>query len=292
MRRVWTRFLSVGLAAGLSACGADRATGRETLFFSAIPDQNNTELASKFGKVAAYLTRELGVPVKYRAASDYGAAVEMFKSGDIQLAWFGGLTGCQARQAVAGARAIAQGREDPNFFSYFIAHKSTGLERSDDFPAAIRDLTFTFGSEKSTSGRLMPEYFIKKHTGQDPRQFFTRPYGFSGSHDKTWEAVQSGRIQAGVLNYTTYDKAVAAGNLDPTVCRIVWKTPDYADYNFTAHPILAERYGAGFIEKLQKALLAMRGDLLQAFPRSALIEARNEDFDAIAVVARDLNLLR
>ncbi|MHC4730434.1 MAG: putative selenate ABC transporter substrate-binding protein [Planctomycetota bacterium] len=282
----------MGLAAGLVSCGADSADSEKTLFFSAIPDQNSTELAQKFGKIEAYLTRELGVAVKYRAASDYGASVEMFKSGDIQLAWFGGLTGCQARQAVAGARAIAQGREDPEFYSYFIAHQSTGLERSDDFPTAIRDLTFTFGSEKSTSGRLMPEYFIRKHSGQDPRDFFSKPYGFSGSHDKTWEAVQSGRVEAGVLNYTTYDKAVKAGNLDPAVCRIIWKTPYYADYNFTAHPILEERYGKGFVEKLQKALLAMRGDLLQAFPRSAMIEARNEDFDAIATVARSLNLLR
>jgi phosphonate transport system substrate-binding protein len=288
MRSVWACVLAVGLA----SCGADSAAGRETLYFSAIPDQNNTELREKFEKIAAYLTRELGVTVKFRAVSDYGASVEMFKSSDIQLAWFGGLTGCQARQAVPGARAIAQGKEDPKFFSYFIAHESTGLERSDDFPAAIRDLTFTFGSEKSTSGRLMPEYFIRTHSGQGPSEFFAKPYGFSGSHDKTWEAVQSGRIQAGVLNYTTYDKRVKDGSIDPARCRIIWKTPFYADYNFTAHPILDERYGKGFTEKLQKALLAMRGDLLQAFPRSALIEARNEDFEAIATVARSLNLLR
>ncbi|MHC4817356.1 MAG: putative selenate ABC transporter substrate-binding protein [Planctomycetota bacterium] len=288
MRDLWKWIL----VAGLAGCGADSADGEKTLFFSAIPDQNNTELAQKFGRIAEYLTRELGVEVKYRAASDYGAAVEMFKSADIQLAWFGGLTGCQARQAVEGARALAQGQEDPNFYSYFIAHKDTGLERMDTFPTAIRDLTFTFGSEKSTSGRLMPEYFIRRHSGQGPEDFFSKPYGFSGSHDKTWEAVQSGRIQAGVLNYTTYDKAVKAGQLDPAVCRIIWKTPVYADYNFTAHPILEKRYGKGFLEKLQKALLAMRGDLLQAFPRTAMIEATNEDFDAIATVAKSLNLLR
>jgi len=288
MRGVWACIL----AAGLTSCGADNTARRETLYFSAIPDQNNTELEQKFGKIAAYLTRELGVSFKFRAVSDYGASVEMFKSGDIQLAWFGGLTGCQARQAVPGARAIVQGKEDPEFYSYFIAHKSTGLERSDDFPMAIRDLTFTFGSEKSTSGRLMPEHFIRTHSGQGPREFFSKPYGFSGSHDKTWEAVQSGRIQAGVLNYTTYDKRVKDGSIDPAVCRIIWKTPYYADYNFTAHPILEESHGKGFTGRLQKALLAMRGDLLQAFPRSALIEARNEDFDAIATVAKSLNLLR
>ena len=85
---------------------------------------------------------------------------------------------------------------------------------------------------------------------------------------------------------------VKEGKLDPTLCKVIWKTPYYADYNFTAHPILEERYGQGFTEKLKDALLAMRGDLLQAFPRSALIDAKNEDFDAIATVARSLNLLR
>lgn len=288
MRSALTWIL-VALSTG---CGAGDADREKTLHFSAIPDQNNTELARKFGRIAEYLTQELGVPVKYRAASDYGASVEMFKSGDIQLAWFGGLTGCQARRAVEGARAIAQGREDPKFYSYFIAHRSTGLERSDTFPTAIRDLSFTFGSEKSTSGRLMPEYYIRKYSGRGPAEFFSKPYGFSGSHDKTWEAVQSGRVQAGVLNYTTYDKRVKDGSIDPAVCRIIWKTPSYADYNFTAHPVLEVRYGRGFTEKLKNALLSMRGDLLEAFPRSALIEAHNEDFEAIATVAKSLNLLR
>ncbi|MHC4666835.1 MAG: putative selenate ABC transporter substrate-binding protein [Planctomycetota bacterium] len=277
-----------GEMAGSPAAGATA----EVLYFSAIPDQNSTELAEKFGRIADYLSRTLDVPVRYRPASDYGASVEMFKSGDIQLAWFGGLTGCQARQAVPGARAIAQGQEDPRFYSYFIAHADTGLERSDEFPAAIADLTFTFGSEKSTSGRLMPEYFIRRRTGKSPREFFAKPFGYSGSHDKTWEAVQSGRVQAGALNYTTYDKRVWEGKIDPEVCKIIWKSPEYADYNFTAHPVLEERYGKGFTDRLQEALVAMSGDLLLAFPRSALIEAANEDFDALAQVARELNLLR
>ena len=97
---------AISLAAfSMAACGDDAATGegadtaKATLYFSAIPDQGGTELTEKFGKVADYLSAELGVPVRYRPASDYGASVEMFKNGDIHLAWFGGLTGCQARAA-------------------------------------------------------------------------------------------------------------------------------------------------------------------------------------------------
>ena len=138
------------------------------LRYSAIPDQNTTELAQRFAPLTDHLARELGVPVEYVPARDYQASVEMFRNGDIMLAWFGGLTGVQARAAVPGARAIAQGDADPEYFSYFIANAATGLERSDEFPAGLGDLTFTFGSESSTSGRLMPEYFIRRTPASRP----------------------------------------------------------------------------------------------------------------------------
>lgn len=271
----------------------ESAAGKPILRFSAIPDQNSTELRGKFGAIAEYLSNALDVEVHYVPASDYKSSVEMFKNGDIHLAWFGGLTGVQARHGVAGARAIAQGAEDPKYYSYFIAHKDTGLERSDDFPHGIAAMTFTFGSESSTSGRLMPEFFIRNNTGKAPEEFFAARPGFSGSHDKTVELVESGQVQAGAVNYAVYDRRVQEGKTDPEVCRIVWKTPEYADYNFTAHPELVSMFGAGFIDKLQAALIAMDDPkLLGAFPRSAIIAARDEDFAGIAKVARELGFIR
>jgi phosphonate transport system substrate-binding protein len=284
------RIPALALVALIAAC---QAADDKTLYFSAIPDQNNTELAEKFGKVADYLSAELGVPVVYRPARDYGASVEMFKNGDIQLAWFGGLTGVQARQAIPGARAIAQGRADPKYYSYFIAHRDAGLDRSDAFPTKIADMKFSFGSRKSTSGRLMPEFFIRQNTGKGPDEFFNKQYTFSKSHDMTAELVESGQVQAGVLNYRVYEKRVESGKTDPAVCKIIWKTPFYADYNFTAHPDLETMFGAGFTEKLQKALIGMKDkELLDAFPREALIPAKNEDFDGIVGVAEELDMLR
>jgi phosphonate transport system substrate-binding protein len=281
--------LLVGLLGGCGGGGESAAV----LKFTAIPDQNTTELREKFAPFAAHLAEVLGVPVEYVPARDYQASVEMFRNGDVHLAWFGGLTGVQARDAVPGARAIAQGRADPEYFSYFIANASTGLERSDEFPMAIGDLSFTFGSESSTSGRLMPEYFIRKASGRAPAEFFSQPFGFSGSHDKTVELVESGRYEAGVVNYKVYEKRVKNGDTDPTVVKIVWKTPYYADYNFTAHPALDTLFGAGFVDRLQAALVAIDDPaLLRALPREKLIPARNEDFEGIADVARQLGMLR
>lgn len=261
--------------------------------FSAIPDQNSTETLEKLRPLIDHLAAELGVEVDYVPARDYQAAVEMFKNGDVQLAWFGGLTGVQARRAVDGARAIAQGASDPEFFSYLIAHRDTGLEPSDDFPTAISDLSFTFGSESSTSGRLMPEYFIRQNTGQSPDDFFTQPIGFSGSHDRTVQWVESGQFQVGAVNYSVYDKRVAAGDTDPEVVRAIWKTPFYADYNWTVRPDVDALFGAGFTDRLQSTLVAIDDpSLLAALPRQRLIAATNEDFEGIAKVASELGMVR
>lgn len=283
-------LLAVLLTAG---CGGEKSADQPVLRFSAIPDQNTTELQQRFAPFAAYLSKELGVPVEYVPARDYQASVEMFRNGDILLAWFGGLTGVQARTAVSGAQAIAQGEADPRYYSYFIAHGDTPLQAGEEFPAAIANHTFTFGSESSTSGRLMPEHFIKTNSGLSPAEFFSQPFGFSGSHDKTCELVEAGRFEVGVVNYKVYDRRVADGTTDPAKCKVIWRTPVYADYNFTAHPDLETKFGAGFTDKLQQVLLGIEDvALLEALPRKKLIAAENAEFEGIEAVARELGMVR
>src|SRR5688572_25903939 len=174
-----------GTEAGKPAAAGKTGPDAPTLYFSAIPDANKSELTEGFGRWAEHLGKELGVPVKYRPATDYTASVEAFKNGDIQLAWFGGVTGVQARRAVKGARAIAQGKTDPMFYSYFVANSSTGIQPSDTFPMALAGKNFTFGPETSTSGRVMPEFFIREATKKSPADFFGHPNKHTKGHDVT-----------------------------------------------------------------------------------------------------------
>ncbi len=276
-------------------CGqkSQESSDSPVLRFSAIPDQNTTEMSQRFAPFADHLAQELGVKVEYVPARDYQASVEMFRNGDILLAWFGGLTGVQARAAVPGARAIAQGLADPHYYSYVIANANTGLSQAETFPMAIADHTFTFGPVSSTSGRLMPEYFIRAETGKSPADFFSKPVGFSGSHDETCELVAAGRFEVGVVNYKVYDRRVAAGKMDPNICRVIWRTHAYADYSFTAHPELEVTFGEGFTAKLRDVLLNISDPaLLNALPREKLIAATDEDFAGIAAVARELGMVR
>jgi phosphonate transport system substrate-binding protein len=285
-------FGSIAVAATaltLSSCGdkGEDEGGDETavLRFSAIPDKTTTGQAERFKPVAEFLSKELGVKVEFVPAIDYSASVEKFENGDIQLAWFGGVSGVQARNAVDGAKALAAGKEDLAFKSYFIANSATGLERSDDFPAAIAELNFTYGSSGSTSGCLMPSHFIMANTGKSPFDFFEKKPGFSGAHDSTALAVQDGNFQAGVLSYTTFDEMVAEGKIDPAKVKVIWETPAFADYNFTAHPKLNKMFGEGFVDKLKKALLACKDPaVLNALDRSEIVEVTNETFKSIAEV--------
>ena len=148
--------------------GAAFPQDKSAFVFTAIPDQDETRLVERFTRVAEYLQSKLGVAVKYLPVKSYPAAVTAFTNGQVQLAWFGGFTGVQARRQVPGSEAIAQGAEDVAFKSFIIANTKTGLRPSKEFPKEIAGKSFTFGSRASTSGRLMPEYFIRKAFGRGP----------------------------------------------------------------------------------------------------------------------------
>ena len=260
--------------------------------FTAIPDQDTTRLQERFGRIADYLSEKLGITVKYIPVKSYSASVQAFKNNEVQLAWFGGLSGVQARIAVPESAAIAQGAEDPDFITYFIANTSTGLSFSEEFPKAIVDKTFTFGSKGSTSGRLMPEYFIRQAFGMAPREVFKR-VGFSGDHSKTLALVQAGSYEVGAMNFKVWQKEVEAGRVDPKKVQVIWRTPPYPDYNWTIRGSVEETYGEGFIKKVQQALIGITDSaVLNAFPRIRFIPADNSMYKPILDTAIEVGIIR
>ena len=263
----------------------------ETFVFTAIPDQDEARLMERFSKVADYLTDQLGVETKYVPVKSYAAAVTAFRNDQVQLAWFGGLSGVRARLLVDGSEAIAQGVEDPNFLTYFIAHASTGLQPAEEFPAGIAGKVFTFGSKGSTSGRLMPEYHIRRHFGKAPEQVFDK-VGFSGNHSKTIALVQSGAYQVGAVNFKVWENELNDGKIDLEKVSVIWKTPPYPDYQWSIRGDVDSRWGDGFKAKVKAALLNMKDpELLASFPRSGFISASNADFQPILDTAREIKLI-
>jgi phosphonate transport system substrate-binding protein len=288
MKRIALAFV---LLSALSS-SAPSAQNAPTFVFTAIPDQDETRLVERFTRVAEYLQAKLGIAVKYLPVKNYPAAVTAFTNNQVQLAWFGGFTGVQARRQVPDSEAIAQGVEDVAFRSFMIANTKTGLKRSSEFPREIAGKSFTFGSRASTSGRLMPEYFIRKgFGGRGPEEIFSR-IGFSGDHSRTVQLVQSGAFEVGVLDYTVWELDKKAGKIDPAQVVVIWETPTYPDYQWTVRGGVNRVYGRGFKEKLRAALLAIDDPtILTQFARSKFIPAENSDYAPIEEVGKVTHLL-
>ncbi|WP_198650336.1 putative selenate ABC transporter substrate-binding protein [Oceanimonas marisflavi] len=276
---------------GLAALCLSGLAQAETFVFTAIPDQDERRLTERFGKIADYLSDRLGVDVKYIPVKSYPAAVSAFRNDQVQLAWFGGLTGVQARELVPGSEAIAQGAEDTAFVSYLIAHESTGLSESEQLPAELAGKRFTFGDKGSTSGRLMPEFFLRQHFEQAPEDLFSR-VGFSGDHNRTISLVQSGAYEVGAVNYAVWDAELEKGNIDESKVSVIWTSPEYPDYQWSIRGDVNARFGDGFKEKVKQALLEMKDpELLAAFPRSGFVDATNDDYAPIRDTAVAIGIM-
>lgn len=285
----------------LTGCGGD-ATSPDSqaavpLGISAIPDQDPELLNRLYPLVAQRFSSETGLDVQYRPVTDYTAVVRAFEVGDIYVAWMGGLTGVQARSRVPGATAIVQRDIDADFRSLFIATRESGLQPFDDV-SGLRSLagrTLTFGSETSTSGRLMPQYFMGEG-GLDVADLKGTP-GFSGSHDATIEAVASGSFEVGAVNEQVWNAAQDAGEVDLTGVVVLWRTPGYADYHWLVRPDTDEVFGAGTTKKVTDLLLGLDSALpddraiLELFGADSFVPTENGNYDQIETVAEEQGLL-
>jgi len=302
----WRSLITVltALAVLATACGSDTdqssASGDAvSLRIGAIPDQEPERLQRTYGLLADYLGEELGVTVEYVPVTDYQGAVTAFQVGDLDAVWFGGLTGVQARLEVPGADAIAQRDIDAEFTSVFIANASTGLAplSSVEDLAQIEGRSFTFGSESSTSGRLMPQSFLDT-AGISIDDGFAGAPGFSGSHDATIEVVSAGTFEIGALNSQVWDARVEEGTVDTTKVIEIFRTPTYFDYHWVAQPSLNDRFGEGFSAELTKALTSLdpsdseHQEILALFGAGSFVITENANYAAIEAVARDVGLIR
>ncbi|MGG6296480.1 putative selenate ABC transporter substrate-binding protein [Leptolyngbya sp. AN02str] len=295
---VLSALLPLAACAPSADLASNGTTATQPLVTGAIPDQDPEKLQRLYGILSDYLSQELGVPVEYKPVTDYTAAVTAFKVGDLDLVWFGGLTGVQARLQVPGAAAIAQRDIDAEFHSVFIANTASGLDPFEDASGLqnLKGKTFTFGSESSTSGRLMPQHFLQE-AGVSINDF-RGEVGFSQNHDATIKLVEAGTYEVGVLNEQVWQKRSEAGEVDLNKVRVVWRTPAYYDYHWVVNPQVDERYGEGFADKVQAALLKLdpsvpeHQEILDLFGASKFIETENSNYSQIEAVGRQIGKIQ
>jgi phosphonate transport system substrate-binding protein len=281
--------LLLGLAAiGCAGFGSAAADAQRPLRVTAIPDEAPTELARKFAPLGRYLQKQLGVPIEWTPVTDYAAAVEALVNGKVDLAWFGGFTFIQAKVRSGGqVIPLVQRAEDQTFRSVFITGASSGIRSLAD----LKGRTFSFGSQSSTSGHLMPRSFLLQ-AGIDPDRDMGR-ISFSGAHDATIAAVAGGKVDAGAVNISVWDKFVAEHKVDPAQVNVFYTTPTFYDYNWSVSAKMPE----ALRERLRKAFLDLSPDtaegkeILSVQRASRFIPTRPENYQGIEAAARSAGLL-
>ena len=272
----------------VAACSDDQPV----LYIGGIPDQDVSVLEARFNLLAEYLAEETGVAVQYLPSQSYAALVTGWDNNDIQFAWYGGLTGVQARLAVPGSNAVAQRSTDENFTSVFVSAPDSGISTLED----LKGRTFTFGSESSTSGNLMPRYFLALQRINPEADF--KSVAYSGSHDATWKQVEAGAVEAGALNANVWKTRLDQGEVDTSRVQAFYTSPGYVDYHWVVRPGLDEVHGSGFSQRLVDALLGLNAanggrqqEIMSAFQADRFIPTSNEKYLPIEEIGRDLGLI-
>ena len=285
------RSLLVSLAAFAAALAAPTHALAQAgvLRVSAIPDEAPTELQRKFKPLGDYLKHETGLEVQFVPVTDYAAVVEGLATNKLDLAWLGGFTYVQARlRTHGGVVPIVQRAEDAKFTSRFIVPADSTAKTLAD----LKGKTFAFGAPSSTSGSLMPRYYLLQ-AGIDPERDF-KSVAFSGAHDATVAFVAAGRAEAGVLNASVMDKLLESHNANVAKVRVLAVTPPYFDYNWTVRPgldpALTKKLTDAFL-KLDPAQPAMK-EIMDLQRASKFIPTQNSNYDGIEAAARSAGLVK
>ena len=271
----------------------------KVLKVGAIPDQNQDILNKRFNLLSKELSKQLDIEVKYVPVINYVAAVTGFRTKDLDLVWFGGLSGVQARLQTPNSVVIAQRDIDKEFKSVFIVNKKLKIAPISNIKELkkLKNLRFTFGSENSTSGRLMPEYFLNK-AGIEIKNFKGKKAGFSGSHDATIALVNSGAFDAGALNKQVWENNLKNHPKRTKNVSLFWITPDYFDYHWLAQGNLDKRFRKGFTKELKSAILNLDSKnpshkkILDMFNAKKFINAEAKQYKKIEDIGRKLKKIR
>ena len=279
---------SLSLVAGLALCAsAVTSFAADVLRVSAIPDEAPTELLRKFKPLGAYLEQQTGMKVEFVPVADYPAVVEALATDRLDMAWLGGFTFVQVNQKTGNAIPLVQREQDAQFTSKFITSDPNVKSLAD-----LKGKSFAFGSISSTSGSLMPRYFMLQDNIK-PETYFSR-VAYSGAHDATAAWVQAGKVDAGVLNASVWQKLVDSGKVDTNKVKVFATTPTYFDYNWTVRGTLDPALAA----KIKKAFLDLdpanpeQKKILDLQAASRFIDTKPENYKGIEEAARAADLLK
>jgi len=282
------RMFSLLLACLLVSCmQADDNRQFEVLRVGVLPDQHPEQLVERYAALLAYLANELGVSTELDIPDSYEDLVERFAQKQIDLAYFGGVTFVQAREKAAAVPLVMRDA-DLKFTSYILVNAQDPAQSLKE----LRGRRFSFGPKYSTSGHLMPRYFMTQQN-ITPETFFSE-VRYSRGHDETAQLIQNGIVDAGAVNAVVIRQMMQSGRLKDGDVRILWETPYYANYVWAVQPTLGKTESG----RLRDAFLALSNSdplhakILSSIGANYYLPAGQGDFAGLETVMGSTALMK
>ncbi|UHQ95250.1 phosphate/phosphite/phosphonate ABC transporter substrate-binding protein (plasmid) [Haloterrigena alkaliphila] len=255
-----------------------------------IPDVDPDTAIEQNTELAAYLESELDVSVDLRTTSDYAGLVQAMTAEQVDLGYFGGVSYILAHQRVNATPIVVgskSGRTD--WHSVFLAHESTAVTSMDDVKRTADSVDLVFGDPLSTSGTVMPTYYLRRRHDLFPDRAF-KSVTHVGAHDAVAETVSGGNSDIGALNARIYDRLVETSSVDETVTE-VWRTPGFADYPWAVNDTLDEETVSGISDAFISLDEKGRDAILDQQNVDKYVTTGHEDFEALDDAVRMMGLL-
>jgi phosphonate transport system substrate-binding protein len=280
-------LLTVATFATLTAgCSHSAQDTRSVLRLSMIPTTDPGKIVRESQPFVTYIEKQTGTKVELTIPTNYAAVVEAIANDRVDIAYLGGFTFVQA-SARAGVLPLVQRDQDQAFHSLFITQPKSSIHSLKDLKAH----TFAFGDVNSTSGHLMPAYFMQQQ-GVDPVVIEKATY--TGGHDATALAVANAKVDAGAMDELVYGRMVRDGKLNESQIRIFYTTPPFFDYVWAARKGL----DPAIAQKFADAMLALdagtpeQQTLLTLLNAKKYVKAENSSYDPLRQAAKDAGLLK
>jgi phosphonate transport system substrate-binding protein len=268
-------------------CKAGRSgDSQPVLRVAMIPSTDPGKIVRESQPLVTYLEKETGSRVELVVPTNYAAVVEAIANDRVDIAYLGGFTFVQASQR-AGVQPLVQRERDQNFHSVFITQPGTAIGALGD----LKGHTFAFGDVNSTSGHLMPAYYMRE-AGIDPGALAKTLY--SGGHDATALAVANRKVDAGAMDELVLGNMLKSGKVLDSQVKVFYTTPPFFDYVWVARKGLDQKLQDGFAAAFLK-LDASNTDnkvLLDLLNATKYVRAENSNYDKLRQAARAEGLLQ
>ncbi len=255
----------------------------ELLTIGVLPFQEPERLRDTLQPLLDYLSETLEVEIQLTIASDYEQLIEEFGTKSIDIASFGGVGFVEAYERF-DAFPIVSREIDQRYTSYV-------LVGADDPAVSLLDLrtkSFLFGPVDSTSGHVMPRYFLQ-NAGVAPEQALSK-IDYSNSHADTIIRLIENEFDAGAVSAEVVDRMFQAGQLNTDELRVLWETPPYFNYTWVVQP----DYSVTVINQIRDAFLSLtksnsrHAQILETIGAEYYVPASVEDYDAFEEILNSI----